>query len=58
MTRTAFSAAATLFFASAAGAGTFGVTFPNLTFPPAADVVVTKDCLTPPVATGECTTDE
>ena len=41
-----------------ATAGGFSFSLPNLSFPPAADVTVSKDCVSPDATSGLCMVQE
>lgn len=58
MKRIALMTATTLMLATSASAGGFAFSLPNLSFPPASDVTVGKDCLPTNTTSGVCVLQE
>ena len=58
MKRIALATATTQMLAMSATAGGFSFSLPNLSFPPAADVTVSKDCVSPDATSGLCMVQE
>lgn len=58
MKRIALMTATTLMLATSASAGGFSFSLPNLSFPPAADVTMGKECLPTNTTSGVCLPQE
>ena len=58
MKRIVLATATSLLLATSATAGGIAFSFPTLTFPPAADVTVSKDCLSTSATTAACIPQE